>query len=85
MDFALNILYLALTASFFILLIERLGIRENVQTRAPKLISDMFRCDFCLSFWVCVVLSVIFYIFVYRNARVFLAPILVTPLIRALL
>lgn len=43
---------IALTAAFFILLITKLGIRDEIVARAPKLISKLFACDFCLSFWM---------------------------------
>jgi hypothetical protein len=50
----------ALFATFTILLTERLGYREKIQIRAPKLIAELFSCDFCLSFWVCLLWSVVF-------------------------
>ena len=50
----------SLFATFTILLTERLGYREKIQVRAPKLIAELFSCDFCLSFWTCLSWSVVF-------------------------
>lgn len=44
------LIYIALAAAFVILLIGKLGIRDNIIAKAPKLISQLFDCDFCLSF-----------------------------------
>lgn len=60
MAFVIATLIIALFATFAILLTERLGYREKLQIRAPKLIAELFSCDFCLSFWVCLILSFVF-------------------------
>lgn len=48
----------ALEAGFVILFLGKTGIREQVQVHAPKLLSEMFSCDFCLSWWVCLAITV---------------------------
>ena len=52
-------LIIALFATFVILLIDKVGYREKMQIRAPKLISEMFSCDFCLSWWTCLLFAVV--------------------------
>lgn len=59
-EFVLITLINALFSAFIILLIERVGYREKIQVRAPKLIAELFSCDFCLSFWTCLSWSVVF-------------------------
>lgn len=73
-----------LLGSFLIILIERIGLREKGQIYGPKLISKMLNCDFCLSFWVCVLISVAIFIKI-GNASIFAIPFLATPVIRKLI
>jgi len=80
-----NIITLALGATFILLFIQKIGVREWVQIHGPKLISKLFNCDFCLSFWICVVLSIILYTFVCKEIEVVLYPFLATPLVRILI
>jgi hypothetical protein len=80
-----EMILLALYASFIILLIIKLGWREKVQIYGPKLISDMFNCDFCISFWICFVLSVILFTFVDRDWIVLSYPIFASPIVRRLI
>lgn len=47
-----KVLISALASSFAILLISKVGLREVLIATAPKLLSKMFDCDFCLSFWI---------------------------------
>ena len=79
------ILIISLLSSFIILLLGKLGIREWVQVHGLKIFSDMFSCDFCLSFWISLGISVIIFIFGDSNLLVFFYSILSTPLIRKLL
>jgi hypothetical protein len=85
METLANIICLSLLAAFMILLITKLGIREWVQTFGSKLFAKLFSCDFCLSFWVSVILSVIFYTFVNRDLECIIYPLLATPIIRRLI
>lgn len=77
-------LYVAVQAAFIILFIGKIGIRDNVIAKAPKLISQMFDCDFCLSFWVSLILAVILAIF-FGQLNLLLIPILSTPITKVLL
>ena len=78
------LIYIALAAAFAILLIGKLGIRGSIIVRAPKLISQLFDCDFCLSFWMSVILAVILAIF-FREMNILFIPIISTPITRILI
>ena len=78
------LIYVALAAAFVILLIGKLGIRDNIIVKAPKLISQLFDCDFCLSFWTSVILAVILAIF-FREMNILFIPIISTPITRILI
>jgi len=84
MDYLVKIISVALLASFIILLIGNIGWREKVQIWGPKLVSKAFQCDFCLSFWICALISLIFYIFV-RDENILILPFLASPLTRLLI
>ena len=80
----LALTYIALAAAFVILLIGKLGIRDSVIAKAPKLISQLFDCDFCLSFWTSVILAVILANF-FREMNILFIPIISTPITRILI
>lgn len=77
-------LVIAIVSAFIILLIDRIGLREFVVCRSPKVISRLFSCDFCLGFWVSVVLSAALSLAV-GDASFMLIPIMSTPVTRILL
>lgn len=54
-----DIIITALLSAFVILLITKIGLRDFVIEQGPKLISKMFNCDFCLSFWTNVFIALI--------------------------
>lgn len=60
-DFILTTVIIALIVCWIMLFIGKTGIREYVQVHAKrKLIAEMFSCDFCLSWWLCLFFSLIF-------------------------
>lgn len=59
-DFVLLTIIIALFSCFVILFIEKIGYRELMQVRAPKLIAELFSCDFCLSWWINLIITSIF-------------------------
>ena len=73
-----------LASAFVILLLGKWGIRDTVTTKAPELISKLFSCDLCLSFWVSCILAIILAIF-FRETSVLFIPILSTPITRLLI
>jgi hypothetical protein len=85
MELLINLGYVALPAAFIILLITKLGWREWVQLHGHRLLSEMFGCVFCLSFWACLTVSILFCIFVSNDYLDLYLAILATPLTRALL
>ena len=70
----LNITILnALTAAFLLSLFRKVGIIEYVQVHGNDFFSKMFNCDFCLSWWINVILAIIV-------AIIFMCPIyLIVP------
>ena len=78
------LIYIALAAAFTILLIGKLGIRDSIIAKAPKLISQLFDCDFCLSFWTSLIIAIILAIF-FNEMSIILIPIISTPITRILI
>lgn len=78
------VLFVSLSAAFAILLLGKLGMRDCIVTKAPKLISQLFDCDFCLSFWVAVVISS-FLAILFCEVSLLFIPVLSTPITRFLL
>lgn len=78
------LIVVSLLSTFILLLMYKWGIIEWVQMHGNKFFSNMFNCQFCLSFWVSVILSVIAYFFT-ENYLTLGIPFLATPIIRKLL
>jgi hypothetical protein len=49
----------ALVASFFLLLFKKIGIVEWLQVHGGDLISELANCDFCLSWWLSLIIAII--------------------------
>lgn len=81
-----RVIVLALAASFLILLFDKWGLRNLIieKTRV-KFIADLFSCDFCLSFWVAVIVSSICSVIVGGDVSFMTYPFLATPIIRVLI
>ena len=75
---------LALFVAFIILVIGKLGLRNYVIARAPKLISELVECDLCLSFWLSLILAIILAI-IFKDMSITIIPFLSTPITRFLL
>lgn len=78
------ILIIAAVAAFLLLLADKLGAIEYVQVHGTELLSEMFRCSFCLSWWTNVILFAVMAVIV-GNGWYLLAPIIATPVTRKLL
>lgn len=74
----------SLLSAYVLLLMRKWGIIERVQVHGNDLFSEMFGCDFCLSWWTNVAMCLIFVIFT-ADAWLFLAPLCATPITRKLL
>ena len=74
----------ALVAAFAILFLKKIGLVEYMQIHGTKYVSELFSCDFCMSFWagvlICLILSCAF-----NDLRMMFLPILTTPITRFLL
>lgn len=80
-DFVMTVAIIALVASWVVLFIGKTGIREYAIVHSPKFLSEMFGCDFCLSWWICFVLSVLSMVFT-GNAVHLLCAFCAAPLAR---
>ena len=83
-NYLMTVAFIALVASWTILFITKTGAREYIEVHAPKLIAEMFSCDFCLSWWLGVILSVA--LVIGTGEWIYLCcPFFSTPLTRRLL
>ena len=57
-DFLCTVVLVALAAAFVIGLLTKWGVVEWMQVHGDKVLSKLFSCDFCLSFWTCTLLTV---------------------------
>lgn len=80
-QFICTAIIIALIACWLILFITKIGVREYVQVHAPRLISQLFDCDFCLSWWICLGLAIIFSLII-GNFVLVLSAFCATPLTR---
>lgn len=79
-----QVILIALIAAFSILFIGKTGIRDKIVEKAPKLLSMLFDCDYCLSFWTAMLMCVVMYFTTFDSSYLFV-PILSTPITRFLL
>ena len=85
----LEAIVIALLTAFTVLFISRFEIRKDtsirqyVIMRAPALLSKMFSCDFCLCFWLSLILSVACVPIL--GVQSLLIPFLATPISRFIL
>ena len=84
MNFILLTIIIALFSCFVILFIEKIGYRELMQVRAPKLIAELFSCDFCLSWWTNLIVALVFCVMEGELYFICLA-VAATPITRKLL
>lgn len=78
------LIYIALAAAFIILFAGKIGMRDEIIARAPKFTSQLFDCDFCLSFWTSLILAIILAISFNEMSIIFI-PIMSTPITRILI
>ena len=72
-------------AAWLLTLAKKWGIIEwcQIHVTRPKL-NELFRCDFCMSWWTAVILSVAAYL-VTRDVSVLIVPFVSTTITRRLL
>lgn len=83
-ELLVNSVVTGLLAAFFITLARKWGVVEMMQVRGSELISEMAHCDFCLSWWACVVITLI-YLLVTGDCDMVWMPFLGTMISRFLL
>lgn len=74
----------AMLANFFLLLAYKTGFVEWMQVHGSNLISKMAHCDFCMSWWLCVLITFMVVFYTHDFTMVFL-PFVATPIARRLL
>lgn len=78
------IFIVATLAAFVLLLLRKQGAIEWVQVHGNKFFAEMFSCDFCLSWWTCVAISVAFALLFFEPLAL-IVPFFATPITRKLL
>ena len=74
----------AMVAAFLLLLAHKWGIVEYLQVHGNDFISKMAQCDFCMSWWLCVFLTVLVIRYT-CDCRMLFIPFIATPLARRML
>ena len=66
-----QIIIVALTAAFIILFLGKTGLRTKFRDWNDrigiKVVASALDCDFCLSFWTCLVIALIIWLFGYEE------------------
>lgn len=83
-EFIFYVILVAMLAAFVLTLLRKWGVIEWVQVHGNDFFAKMFSCDFCLSWWAGVVLSVLFAICT-GNPALLLVPFCSTVITRILL
>ena len=78
-QYLIVVVLVALMASFMVLILTKWGVVEWLQVHGDELLSKMASCTFCLSFWSCVIVSLVVVIgtdnILYLGIPFFAAPI----------
>ena len=80
-QFVCVIVLVALMASFLVLLLTKWGVVEWLQVHGDELLSKMASCSFCLSFWVCLLVTLVVVLGT-DNALYMSVPFFATPITR---
>lgn len=78
------IIIVATLAAFFITLAGKWGYLEYVQVHGNEFFAKMFSCKFCLSFWVCVIISSVIFV-VTGKCELVCVPFCAAPITRFIL
>lgn len=74
----------ACIVAFLLLLAHKVGLVEYLQVHGDKYISKMAQCDFCLSWWLSVIMMV-GVVWVTADIHLMIIPLLSTPIARRML
>lgn len=76
-------LIISLVATFVLLLLKKIGFVEWLQVHGNEFVSKLANCDFCLSWWTCLITACILAA-ITQNILLILTAILATPITRKL-
>ena len=80
-----QIIMISLFTTFSILFIGKIGLRDMIIERSPiLLVSKLFDCDFCLSFWASMLFSLVC-VCLTNDLAFMVVPFFSAPIIRFLL
>ena len=79
-----TVILISAVSAFLILLMGKTGLRDIAIQRSPRLVSRLFECDFCLSFWTSVLVSLAVSIVTGDPAHM-AAPVFTAPITRILI
>ena len=74
----------ACLATFFLLLAYKWGVIEWLQVHGNEFVSQLANCTFCLSWWTCLAVSLLF-IIESRDLSLLIVPVVATPITRKML
>jgi len=74
----------ACLATFFLLLAYKWGVIEWLQVHGNEFVSQLANCMFCLSWWTCLAVSLIF-IIESRDLSLLIVPVIATPITRKMI
>lgn len=83
-EFLCYVVIVALLSAFALTLLRKWGIIEWLQVHGNNLISKLANCDFCLSFWSGLIISLLFIVIV-GDLELALIPFCSTMITRNLL
>lgn len=72
------------TAAFLLLLAYKLGIVEWLQVHGDVVVSKMAQCDFCMSWWLSVAITILLAV-IMDDVTLIFVPFISTPIARRLL
>lgn len=74
----------ACMVTFLLLLAHKVGLVEYLQVHGDKIMSKMAQCDFCMSWWLSVIMMVAV-VWVTADIHLMIIPFLSTPIARRML
>lgn len=72
---------IALSSAFIILLSHKIGLIEYLVNIPNKFISKLVQCNFCLSFWIALFISIIIIVLT-KDLKYIFIPIISSPISR---
>ena len=76
-----SVVLVALLAAFVVLLVKKWGIAEYWQIHGNDFVAKLFSCDLCMSFWACVIISVVATVAL-GDVRMMAVPFMAMPITR---